>query len=254
MTDQHVDELIDLYALGALEPGEQAAVDEHLDDCQRCREQLEEAKRLVLLFAWTPDQHDPPPALRSKVMQRVSHLQRFQGKPQRSWWERLALPEWLRSPRLGLQLSGAMLLLAALLGWQLTRVQSEVTRLRAQVREQESLVAVLYEPGTRIVPLADASDPAVTHGYLLFDPERQQAVIKSTALAALPQDQTYQLWLIDGNQPESVGLLDTNSGGQGTAEVLAQRPIRQYQAFGITVEPAGGSDQPTTTPILVVSL
>lgn len=254
MTDQHVDELIDLYALGALEPGEQAAVDEHLDDCVRCRAQLEEAKRLVMMFAWTPDQHDPPPALRSKVMQRVSHLQRLQGQSQRSWWERLALPQWLRSPQFGMQLSGALVLLAALLGWRLSALQSEVTSLRTQIAEQQSLVAVLYEPDTRIVPLVTANDPATTHGYLLFDPEQQQAVIKSTALAALPQDQTYQLWLIDGNQPESVGLLDTSSDGRGTAEVLAQRPLSQYQAFGISIEPAGGSAQPTTTPIVVVSL
>lgn len=254
MTDQHVDELIDLYALGALEPGEQVAVDEHLDDCPRCRAQLEEAKQLVMMFAWTPDQHDPPPALRGKVMQRISHLQRLQGKAQRSWWERLALPQWLRSPQLGLQLSGALVLLAALLGWRLSLLQTEVTTLRAQIAEQQSLVAVLYEPDTRIIPLAGAADPAVTHGYLLFDPEQQQAVIKSTALADLPQDKTYQLWLIDGNQPESVGFLNTGSDGHGTAEVLAQRPLSQYQAFGISIEPAGGSDQPTTTPIVVASL
>jgi anti-sigma-K factor RskA len=254
MTDQHVDELIDLYALGALEPGEQMAVDEHLDDCSRCRARLEEAKRLVMLFAWTPDQHDPPPALRNKVMQRVSHLQRLEGKVQRSWWERIGLPEWLRSPRLGLQLSGAMMLVAVLLGWQLSRVQSEVHSLRAQLAEQQSLVAVLYEPDTRIVPLAASSDPGATQAYLLFDPERQRALIKSTALASLPQDQTYQLWLIDGSQPESVGLLNTGADGQGTAEIAAQRPLSQYQAFGITVEPAGGSAQPTTKPIVLVNL
>lgn len=254
MTDQHVDELIDLYALGALEPGEQAAVDEHLDDCPRCRAQLEEAKQLVLLFAWTPDQHDPPPALRGKVIQRIAHLQRLQGTAPRSWWERLALPQWLRSPRLGLQLSGALMLVAALLGWRLSALQTEVASLRTQLAEQQTLVAVLYEPDAQIIPLAAADNPSVTHGYLLFDPEQQQAVIKSTALAALPQDKTYQLWLIDGNQPESVGLLKTSPDGQGTAEVVAQRPLSQYQAFGISIEPAGGSAQPTTTPIVVVSL
>ena len=62
------------------------------------------------------------------------------------------------------------------------------------------------------------------------------------------------LWLIDGSQPESVGLLQTSPDGRGTAEVVAQRPLSQYQAFGISIEPAGGSDQPTTTPIVVVSL
>ncbi|HEX6287909.1 MAG TPA: anti-sigma factor [Herpetosiphonaceae bacterium] len=253
MTDQHVDELIDLYALGALEPGEQVAVDEHLDECPRCRALLEEAKQLVQLFAWTPDQHDPPPALRGKVMQRVAHLQHLQGKTRRSWWERFSLPPWLRSPRLGLQLSGALLLLVALLGWRTVRLQDEIASLRGQLAEQQSLVAVLYAPGTRIVPLA-ATDPEAPQGYLLFDPSRARAVLKTTALAALPQDKTYQLWLIADNQPESVGLLSVDPNGQGAAEILAQRPIGQYQAFGISVEPAGGSAQPTTTPIILETL
>ena len=254
MTDQHVDELIDLYALGALEPGEQAAVGEHLDECPRCRARLEEAKQLVMMFAWTPDQHDPPPALRNKVMQRMGHLQRAERRTRRNWWERLAVPEWLRSPRLVLQLSGAAMVLLALLGWRVTQLQGEVTTLRAELSDQRSLVAVLYEPDTRIIPLVASGDSNATHGYLLFDPERQQAVVKSTTLAALPQDKTYQLWLIAGDQPESVGLLKTNPSGQGSVEIEAQRPISQYQAFGITVEPAGGSAQPTTTPIILTTL
>jgi anti-sigma-K factor RskA len=249
MTDQHVDELIDLYALGALEPGEQAAVGEHLDECPRCRARLEEAKQLVMMFAWTPDQHDPPPALRDKVMQRMGHLQRAEGRTRRSWWERLALPQWFSSPRL--VLSGVAMLLLALLGWRVTQLQGQVTTLRAQLSEQQSLVAVLYEPDTRIIPLVASDDPNATQGYLLFDPERERAVIKSTALAALPQDKTYQLWLIAGDQPESVGLLNS---GQAAISIAAQRPISQYQAFGITVEPAGGSAQPTTTPIILTTL
>jgi anti-sigma-K factor RskA len=252
MTDQHVDELIDLYALGALEPGEQAAVGEHLDECPRCRARLEEAKQLVVMFAWTPDQHDPPPALRGKVMQRMEHLQRAQGRTRRTWWERLAVPQWFSSPRL--VLSGLAMVLVALLGWRVTQLQSQVTTLRAQLSEERTLVAVLYEPDTRIIPLVAAEDSGATQGYLLFDPERQQAVVKSTALAALPQDQTYQLWLIAGGQPESVGLLNTNQSGQGFVEIEAQRSISQYEAFGITVEPAGGSQQPTTEPIILTTL
>jgi anti-sigma-K factor RskA len=254
MTDQHVDELIDVYALGALEPSEQVAVDEHLDECSRCRARLEEAKELVMLFAWTPDQHEPPPALRAQVMQRVAHLQRLQGKNSRSWWERLSLPPWFGSPRFAVQLSGAFLLLLALLGWHTTQLQSQVTTLRAQLAEQQSLVAVLYAPDTRIVPLALAADPTTNQGYLIFDPNQARGVIKATDLAALPQDKTYQLWMIADNQPESVGLLRTDTAGSGAVEIQAQRPLSQYEAFGISVEPAGGSQQPSTTPIVVVNL
>ena len=76
MNEQHVDDLLDLYALGALDPQEQAATEAHLRTCERCRAQLSEAQRVTELLAWTPDQYDPPAYLRDRVLQRVATLQR----------------------------------------------------------------------------------------------------------------------------------------------------------------------------------
>ena len=249
MRDEHVDELIDLYALGALEPHEQAAVDEHLDECLRCREQLEEAKRLVLLLAYTPDQHEPPPQLRGRVMRRVQHLQRVERAPSDSWWKRL-FSGGITAPRLspGLALAFSALLLAV--GLWAVQLQRQVSSLHAELAHQQALIEVLTQPNTQLVTFAPETgvDGQVR---LLVSPEGTSAYLVSRQLQPLPPDRTYQLWLIANDQPVSAGTFDVDQQGIALLRVQADRPLAEYDLAGITIEPEGGSAQPTMAPILV---
>lgn len=253
MTTEHVDELIDLYALGALEPSEQAMVDEHLDECGRCRAQLDEAKRLVLLMAYTPDQHEPPPDLQRKVMRRVQQLQRVEGRVPQSWWQNFV--QRFNVPQFGLRLATAVALIAALLlGGRTWQLQRELGSLRAASGELQPVADMLKEPGTRLVALNDPSNAERVVGYMLLRPSDREAWLQTAALAPLPQDKTYQLWLINGDKPESAGTFQVNAQGLGRIRVEAPRTLDQYQVVGISVEPAGGSDLPTTTPIVLNNL
>ena len=67
-------------------------------------------------------------------------------------------------------------------------------------------------------------------------------------LPALPSDQDYQLWYINGDGPASAGTFD--STGNGTAWRVLDGTMHAGDQVGITVEPNGGSDQPTSTPIV----
>lgn len=254
MRDEHVDELIDLYALGALEPNEQAAVDEHLDECARCRAQLVEAKQLVALLAWTPDQFDPPPDLRDRLMRRVQQLKRVDTNPNRHWWERL-FPNGFGLPRLGPALAGAAIAIALLLGARTVQLQQNVTTLTSQLRDQQVLLDVLREPGTRLVTLRPSpNDPQATV-QLLVNVDRGRAYAVATELPALPADQTYQLWLIaEGENPTSAGVFDVSQRGSAVVPIDVERPLDQFAAVAISIEPEGGSAAPTTTPLLVTEL
>lgn len=64
--------------------------------------------------------------------------------------------------------------------------------------------------------------------------------------AAPPVDRVYQLWQIRGETPVSLGVLD----GQG--KLIQDAP--DGLTLAVSVEPPGGSEQPTTTPILVQQL
>ena len=250
MMDEHVDDLIALYALGALEADEQVAVDQHLDECGRCRRLLTESKELVLLLAWTPDQHDPPPVLRDRLMRRVQQLQRLGADDRQPWWHRLIPDLRRRTPQLAFGLAGVMAVLLLFFGSRAVSLQQEVAVLRAQLSTQQLVVDVLRSPDTRVVALSNQTGGPEGAAQLLLDPARERALLVTSALPRLPQDQTYQLWLIGNNTPESMGTFEVNQQGVASIVVQANRPLNQFQAVGVSIEPEGGSPQPTNVILL----
>ncbi|TFB73358.1 hypothetical protein E3O06_09060 [Cryobacterium glaciale] len=67
-------------------------------------------------------------------------------------------------------------------------------------------------------------------------------------LPVLGGDQDYQAWYINGEGAVSAGTFD--SSGDGTAWRVLDGTMHAGDQVGVTVEPNGGSDQPTTNPIV----
>ncbi|MGI9822332.1 anti-sigma factor [Agromyces sp. Marseille-Q5079] len=76
-----------------------------------------------------------------------------------------------------------------------------------------------------------------------------RSAIIADGLTALDDEQTYELWYIDQNGVVSAGTFDV--AGDETWRIL-EGDFAQGVAVGITVEPAGGSEQPTTEPVAVI--
>lgn len=74
------------------------------------------------------------------------------------------------------------------------------------------------------------------------------AAILVDNLPALPSDKDYQLWYINDSGPLPAGTFD--SSGEGTVWRVLDGTMHVGDAVGVTVEPAGGSDSPTTVPIV----
>jgi anti-sigma-K factor RskA len=58
-----------------------------------------------------------------------------------------------------------------------------------------------------------------------------------------PAGKTYEAWVIDGGTAYPAGTFESN----GTVELT--REASRGDTIAVTVEPAGGSSKPTTTPI-----
>jgi anti-sigma-K factor RskA len=63
---------------------------------------------------------------------------------------------------------------------------------------------------------------------------------------------TYQGWYIANGTPTSAGTMTVGSDGNIVATGL--QPVPGTSVVAVTVEPDGGSDQPTSTPIIVGNL
>ena len=81
---------------------------------------------------------------------------------------------------------------------------------------------------------------------------RDQVLAAAARTRQLPPGKVYQLWLIGKPAITSAGLLPPAKDGQ-TPPVLATGVVKG-DTLGLTVEPAGGSAQPTTKPILALPL
>ncbi len=78
------------------------------------------------------------------------------------------------------------------------------------------------------------------------------ALLSFADVPALDAGKTYQLWVISGDQTRSVTTLQPAADGTMPQTVAAVRV--GDTALGVTVEPAGGSPAPTTTPVITVPL
>lgn len=248
MKDEHVDELIDLYALGALEPGEQSAVDTHLDACAACRALLVDARRVVDLIGWAPDQRTPPPDLYGKIRRRIEHIERQQ---QRAVPPPLERARW-RLPRLSLAAGLAMVglvILLALGGWNF-RLQRQLAGMSAELQRREGIDRTLQSAGMRAITLEPQPAAPKAWGTMVLNPVGTDAYLIAYNLPVLPKDKTYQLWLVRGTTRFNGGTFRADDRGVATVQVQAREKLGTFTGCGITIEPAGGSPGPTGARVL----
>jgi len=82
---------------------------------------------------------------------------------------------------------------------------------------------------------------------LYWSDKLQRSAVVLDGVASLPSSKTYQLWYINGSQVASAGTLEATSNNP--SQVLVG-DMKQGVTVGITIEPQGGSKQPTSSPIV----
>ncbi|MCX3063051.1 anti-sigma factor [Streptomyces beihaiensis] len=244
-TDLHA--LTGVYAVHALHGDERAAFERHLAECDTCRQEVAEftatTGRLALAATVTTR-----PAMREQVLERITTVR--QVPPGAAPLERVR-----RGTRRGRGLARWALAVsvaaAASFGgaavWQYERAQSARHEAAQAQRHAEDLAGVLAAPDatSRSVKMAGGA------GTLVVSADRDQAVFVASGMTAPPRGKVYQLWFADGGKMRSAGLLDPDRGSQA---VLMQGAVDGASGVGITVEPAGGSKQPTSAPLALLGM
>jgi anti-sigma-K factor RskA len=71
--------------------------------------------------------------------------------------------------------------------------------------------------------------------------------VQTTALPAQSEGRQYQLWAVKEKNYLSVGVFDVSSEKENVVKVmvLSVGDIRSIESFAVTLEPKGGSVQPT---------
>ena len=234
-------ENIPAYALEALDAKEATALETHLQTCASCREELVAYRATSdnLLLSFPPQ--EPSAALRKRIQKRLPSAQTS------------ARPRWRWSFSC-LAVGLAIVLLLALNVVSLSQVRalrSQQAQLLDQIQNGQMALVMLSYPHTQSFPIQANK---VT-GSLLLDREYNNAVLILRGLPAIPENQTYQVWLIAPNGDRtSAGLVRPQTDIPFISQPLSSaQDLANFVGVGMTIEPAGGSDHPTGSPVFRIN-
>jgi anti-sigma-K factor RskA len=262
-------ELIEAYALGALDANERAALEAHLaSGCPECAKALEEARLVVTQLAYLAPPAEPSELLRARVLRSVRADAATSGGSgggslpmQAGGAQRSAVPMWLWAG------VAALLLVSLYSTWEARKMQQDVAmmnqRAAAELKERKRLEDELTVAKHEAIIL---TDPA-SHKIMIMPNDKDMPKVEATWHAKLgiyltaqkmpmpKNNKVLQLWLIPktpGAKPMPSQVFWPDANGQ-IGEMVANPPddMADTKALAITEEPAGGSPQPTSTPMWV---
>ncbi|MFI7061348.1 anti-sigma factor domain-containing protein [Kribbella sp. NPDC050124] len=228
MSEPDVHTLTGPYVLDALPDDERTRFEEHLAECPFCTTEVAELREAGIKLA-TQVATPPPPALKAEVMSAIEQIRQLPPLVPGATDE-LARRRFSR--RSVLALAAAALAVAATGGIAIDQYRDK----EAVIQANDRVASVLAEPDARTLHSPVNGGGQAT---IVTSDRADAAVVVLRDLPQLDADQTYQLWLIDPNRTaHSVGLASGDlttvvDGATGKA------------AFGLTVEPDGGSPTPT---------
>ena len=203
------------YALDALAPQETDALERHLQHCGPCEAEVRGLRETAARLALAKARRSPA-RLQQRVLAAAYRTRQLPPLP-------VPYPAQVRRrwPRPALVLAAVAGAAALVLG---------MTQL-----------AIAHRPDVSVQTARTSAGGAVT---LIVTRPDQDALLTAARLPAPPDGRVYQVWVIGPAGTRSAGFLS------GTG--LALTGVRAGERVGVTVEPAGGTSQPTTTPIVLV--
>lgn len=211
------------YLLGALEPGEAAAMEQHLAGCEECRTELEWLRPAAQLLPEAVERVEPPPQLRKRIMAEVEPSAERRPARARSGWK-------LRMPTLrpAIGLAAVALIAAVVVGFA---------------------IGGSGGGGEPVTTISAGKAPGVTAQMVR---EGETGTLRLAHVHRLPRGDVLQAWVRRGKKIESAKtLFAPDKSGVATAVIDHMHGVN---AVMVTEEPQGGSDQPTGEPLVAVSI
>ena len=250
--DLHV--LAGVYALDGIDDdAERSRFEHHLRRCQQCADEVREMSATATRLGFAATQ-PPPPQMRERVLAAAGRTRQLppvvdHARPTGEPRQRRAGSRGRQGrpvPRLAWGVVAASLVVIVVLTTVLLRTQSELNQSRAH---QVAITRVLGAPDARAVTERTSLGGTAT---VVYSHSRHSLILTSAHLPPPPNGKVYELWLLGPPRVRAAGLLPATAQGH-TSPVLVKGFVPGDQ-LGMTVEPAGGTSRPTTTPILVLPL
>ena len=246
--DLHV--LTGSYVLDAISDTEREEFERHLQHCPGCEAEIrgmrETAARLALACAVTP-----PPRMEQRVLKATYRTMQLPplsaDRPRRALSRRAlsrrassrsAFPRGAVTRRVAVLAAAASVAVAVALGITQLSAQHQLDQARAT-----AIARVVTASDAHVATARTSAGGSVT---VVTSAALREAVVSASGMASLPSNRVYQVWVMSSSGARSAGLMHGSS--------LLASAVRPGDRIGITVEPAGGTAQPTTKPVVTMTL
>lgn len=254
------------YVLDAMEPHEREEFEARLARSQDLRNEVTELTDTAVLLGLAVTPVTPPAALKQNIMARlgetpqlpretvveddsaaaIAPVRQLHAVPPRSAGVAAsrARARWYSRPIVVLTSAAAAVILiaGAIFGTNLA-MQGATSSQQA-----DALAAISSASDVQRAAAAVSTGGTVT---LVWSYHLGKSALIGKDLRSLPANKTYELWYItSAGKATDAGLFDSN--GKSILKVLTGHMVKG-DTIGVTVEPAGGSEQPTTKPIVAIT-
>lgn len=248
--------LLPAHSIGATDRDEAAYVEANLDACPGAAGELASYRELASWLATQAPPAEPPARLRDSIMAAVRVTAQARGERPAS--RTIAFRPAAVRPgglRLTLGLVAAIALVFAGALWAL----SELSRLREtnewlteRIEKQSALIMTFQAEDARLLrlPAAANGQGAGANALVIWAPSLHQGMLMAEKFPALAEGKTFQAWVTRGEEITSLGTFRINAEGAGYLVLPADVLDAPFDALGVTMEPAGGSERPTSKPVV----
>ena len=254
------------YVFGRLNPGNRKQFEAHLaTGCVICTKELARLNEATALLPLTLRQEQPHPKVKDRLMARLSsgrsvseqekkHEVRGHKEKRTPVTPALAPTTQPQRPWFGYAIAFLSIAIVAALAIYTNDListvgeqEQRIITLRTELEQRQALLNILQAQQIEMVIMNGQEASPAGYGKILWDPLKKTAFFQVANLPAVPTDKEYQLWVIRKEEKIPSGVFAVRSEQEGYFSVMNLDVAMKsdFDAFAITLEPKGGSQQPT---------
>ncbi len=215
--------ILELYATNSLDTKERLEVEALLFRYPELRTELNEIDEALEQYA-VLHSVEPKSALKNNIMAAIDAPKVYKLNT---------------TYRLGIAASVAFLLgMGAIILSLLSQVK-EKDGIIAQLSAEKEQYQLIRTPNTTKIVLTGVEKYPESDAVLYWDAENKQVIIDCVDLPSAEEGYQYQLWALFNGKPIDAGVFEH------TLALQQLKTVSQAQAFAVTLEPKGGSENPT---------
>jgi anti-sigma-K factor RskA len=249
---ESVHRLSGAYVVDALDDDERSAFEEHLPGCRDCQEEVASLREAASLMA-DDAATTPPPSLRDSVLAGISTIRPLPPET----------PDVLETPAPGPAETSVVVPMRRRRRFRLAAIAAAAAVLAVigvgavyEPWKDDAPQVAAVTPADRVLAADDAKKVRLTfedgsEATLVRSISEGRAVLLTTDMAAPPPGKVFELWFQDdAGAMHPAGLMSTG----GNHKVLLKGDATAATGVGITIEPEGGSPEPTSEPVALFDL